>query len=890
MQTTAVLSKLVLHTTPKNSANLLSAKEDCITLCNNSVLYNDVPVEAYRKENAVYWEKGDEKGCIWLYFHGLAGHGFIERSGVRQEISVKAEDAVYELTYENGQKKPLTYTFFMGTRNNPKTGGYLLYGKLCLGDTMIMESYQCDEDGNILDGQVDNGFFRTSFDKGCLHAELDVSSRWIVDVDMVHEILGEDFNLWSASFDFSADYTTISGNVYEQKTSGGITTQGTTYKLSGHEAGICKQIAAKAITISEERSCQLRQTMDTLKNGSTSLVELYTLPAPNMKEANELATRTLYYLAVYYVADKTYNCHGTDIAWSNWFGMTKEKARDQIVDVSSKILNLVEGSQAVEEVQKFLVKYAEATLSSSYSSSTDATMVASLSGAKQRLKDYSYCSLTDLCSYYLQGDDETCLSNDPGYNIALEEINKYAYAKLTPGLLKYIEDSNGGWAEKLYNQCLANLQQLRITALSGSTGSTEVSHKTMMLNILDSTLHEICDDVDGDKKVSMAYGAAVYAKVFNLQLSELADSLGVEFTSVGSDNFVKMMKEIYNILWAELQKETSDYFSKEVLEQLQKMQKEYNDLTQEEFVQGCLDITVAGMELIGEGKTLASLIPKLSTLTQKPGAAYMATVCSIVFYATSIASLATVFMNWDKATAGEKTEAILTCIQCVANIAASAVKIYDIKVLIDPGASFDEKINSALRLRFDGEEMSTLKGLAKAKGGSDEFVDAIEDIGKQYGTQISETTGESAQVSKATKLFRIGEIFIRALNLLLMGFMTVMAAIEIAKEAKEGGYTTTVSLEIVSTTLMAVSCVCEAIAFAGDILGMTCSVIPVIGAVAALAGIVFQIVANALRKPINPIAEFVKNTLVPFLNELAIPSEQWVKDHKETKQQVLAWT
>lgn len=889
MNTTFISPKLVLHTNLESTQNINSSAGDhCITLSNNKVFHNDIPVEAYQKDNALYWEGEKGKGYIQLYFHGLAGHGFLEQNGVKQEVSVQAEDAVYELTYTNGKGKHLVYTFSMGTRKNPQTGGYLLYGKLSLGNTMIIESYQCDENGNIKEGQRDNGFFRTSFDNDHLHADLDLSTRWVVDADMVHDIFGEDFNLWSASFDFSPDYATISGHVFEQKTDKGVTTKGTKYNLSGCQPNIKNQMSAQTPVLSDAQISHFTEALETYGNSILSLTELYTLPAPNMKDANELATRTLYYLAVYYVADMSYNCHGTDIKWSNWFGLTKEKARDQVVDISDQILHLVEGEGAVKKVQDFLIKYAEATLSSSYSSSTDTTITDALSGAKNRLKDHAYCTLPDLCSYYLQGDGETCLSADPGYSIAMEEINKYAYAKLTPGLSKYIEDKNGGWAEKLYHQCLANLQQLRITKLSGSSGSTEISHKTMILNILDGSLHEISDDVEGKGKVTMTYGSAIYAKVFNIQLAELADSLGVEFVSVGSENFVKMMKEIYNILWGELQKETSDYFSKDILEQLQKMQKEYDDITQEEFVQSCIDISIAGMELIGEGKTLASLIPKLASLSEKPFAAYSATICSIVFYATSIASLATVFMNWDKATPAEKAEAILTCIQGVANIAVSAVKIYDIKVLIDPNASFDAKINSALRLKYDGEEMSTIKGLAKAKGGDADFAETIQDIGKQYSMEVIDSTGERMQVSKATKFFRIGEIFVRALNVLLMGFMTVMAAIEIAKEAKEGGYTTTVCLEIVSTSLMAVSFICEAISFVGDIIGMTCSFIPIIGAVAALGGIIFQIVASSLRKPINPLAEFVKDTLVSFLNGLTIPSEQWVKEHKEKDQLLLA--
>lgn len=205
------------------------------------------------------------------------------------------------------------------------------------------------------------------------------------------------------------------------------------------------------------------------------------------------------------------------------------------------------------------------------------------------------------------------------------------------------------------------------------------------------------------------------------------------------------------------------------------------------------------------------------------------------------------------------------------------MKINDIRVLINPASTFDEKVNASLRLRFDGEEMTTIKGLAETNG--TEFDIAMQDMGKKYSTSVTTREAESYQVSRATKYFRIAEIVVRALNVLMMGFMTVMAAVEISKEAKSGGYSTSVCLEIVSTSLMALSCICEAVVFVGDLVGMACSVLPAIGAVAALIGIVFQIVAGALRKPVNPLAEFIKNVLVPFLNSLVIPGRDWVEAH-----------
>lgn len=861
-------------------------QDEALIVGQGFVLSHGVLHPSCRRGNVIYWEDDTEKGCLWLYHHGLAAHGFIERNGKRQEFVWKAEDAEYLLHYTSGEKD-IDYHLFMGTRIDPATSGFLLYGKLTFNGVTIIESFACDENGHIKPGESDNGFFRTHLtDKGNLAADLDLSSRWTLGEDLAHQMLGQDFNLWSASFVLSSDFASLSGTAIEQKTANGVSQAGASFSLSGSLC-VAHDLPLQAPVLSEEKGQALRAGLLTVGDSPRSITELYTLPAPNMADANKLAAETLYYLAVYYVADKTFSCQGTDISWSNWFGLSKDKARDHVVDLDSRLLDLVDGQNARQEVKDFLLKYAQACLSDSYTGSSDATLTQALSGAKKRLSgQYAYCSLPDLCSYYLEGDGQTCLAQDPGYNLLLDEITRYAYMKLTPGLQKYRDDPQKNWAEDLYNQCCKNLQQLRITALTGNQGSTQVSHKSMMLTILDDQPHEISDSNQGDQKISMTYGAALYAKVFNLQLAAMADALGVEYTRCGEGEFIQMMRIIYGSLWDELQKQTSDYFSADILNQFQQLQKEYADLTKEEFIQSCVDMTQAGLDLLSNGASLTSLIPQLKSLCDKPWAAYSSQVCSIVFYAVSVASLSTVFMDWKDATAAEKAEAILTCVQSVANIAVSAIKFADIRTLVSSDASFEEKLNAALRLKFDGQDMSTIKSLANANG--EEWDLGLDDMSARYRAKVIGSDEEIEQVSMGTRFFRVAEIAVRCLNVLMMGFIVVVSGLEIAKEIRAGGYNVSVYLEIISTSLLSLSCLCEAAALVTDIVGLSCACLPAIGAVAAFLGIIAQIVASCLKKPVNPLAAFIEDVIVPFLDSLTIPSAQWVKDHASTSNLVLA--
>ena len=868
------LSELRMNITPEEESVQLAGTR----LAQGPVLhFNQESVPVYRDETGMYWETNEEKGVIWLYYHGLAGHGYIEHNGEQIPVKAQADDAEYELRYKNKDGKLLSYSLYIGTRIHPDTKGFLIYGSLyCDGDKVI-ESFPCDGNGNMMPGGKDNGFMKTSFADGQLHAELDLSSIWVVGQELVHSYFNDDMNLWSVDIDFNADYTIQKGFVIEQNEKEGVCVPGDhKYDLI---ADIREMVEMESLCDSLTME-KLKGSFQILENTTTSITELYTLKAPNMEDANKLATSTLYYLMLYYVADKVYNCRGTDIKWSDWFGMNKEKAKEKVVDIDSRILELVEGNNPNKQVQDFLIKYAEVSLSNSYAASSDSTLVDALRGAEKRLSgQYSYCKVSDLCAYYLEGGDDTCLAKDPGYCIAIETINRYTYAKKTPGLIKYIDDKNGNWAKKLYDQCNANLQQLRITVLSGSSGSMEISHKSMMLTILDDQKHDIGDSTDGKKKVQMTYGAAIYAKVFNLQLADLANSMKDKLKKDCGSDFTEMMRQIYGILWDELQKDTSDYFSEEILKQFKEQQKKYEDLNKKAFVESCIEMTELGMELISNGGTITQVIPKIAELGKKPWAAYSATVCSILFYATSLMSLSTVFMNWDKATTAERIEAILTCVQGVANIALAGAKILNIWTLTNPDAAFADKMNAALRLRFDGEEMSTIRGLASANGETD-FENVMREMGGRYSTTVTDAGAEAAQVSKTTSFFRIAEITVRAFNVLMMGFVTVMAGIEIAEEIKSGGYNISVILGIVSNSLMAISFICEGVSLVLDIVGVTCSALPIISAVAVFIGIVFQIVSSALKKPINPLAEFIKEVLVPMLDQLTIPKKEWIDKRK----------
>lgn len=639
----------------------------------------------------------------------------------------------------------------------------------------------------------------------------------------------------------------------------------------------------------EKNNVCLADSMHAMGSVPMSITHLYTLPAPNMRAANEQAVQVLYYLSVYYVADKEYTLGSITYKWNEWFGIPKETAREKIIAVDKNILGLVDGKTAVDSVKKFLEKYAKAMLSYSYINSGDKNILRAFSTVQEKLqKEASYCSMQELCAYYMEGDEENTLSSDPGYIYAMEEINKYTYACLTQGLGAYIEDTAGKWGEKLYEQCSTNIQQLKITALTSSEGSTEISHKCMMLSVLDTNLYEITDsEMEDGKSVMMTYSAAIYAKLFNLQLAEIADKLGIEYVSpedMSSEEARKyrhdIMTQVFGCVWDELHKETSNLFSKEVMEQFKKFVDASAKVAKETYIQHCLDISEYSLSMLNSGMSVVSLFPKLNEFAKQHKKCLLAApVVSIFTYAMSMASLSTVFMDWEAASAEEKAGAILVCIQGVANISVSGMRIANIFTLLDSNASAELKIHAATRLRYGGTDMDVLKSLG-ANDGLD-IDSCMENAGKKYHAKVNDSVEASKRTEYATKFFKIAEIAVRILNIIVMGFMTVVSALQIDKDVKENGYTTSAYLSIVSTSMMCISFICEGVSFTLDLIGVSCSFVPIVGVVAAFVGLVFSIASSAVQVSKNPVEEFAKKHLAPFLNDLPVPTKDWVEERKK---------
>ena len=149
--------------------------------------------------------------------------------------------------------------------------------------------------------------------------------------------------------------------------------------------------------------------------------------------------------------------------------------------------------------------------------------------------------------------------------------------------------------------------------------------------------------------------------------------------------------------------------------------------------------------------------------------------------------------------------------------------------------------------------------------------------------------GEAQAVTRWTKMADISGKIGRAMGIVAGAAVVVAMGIELAKNWDTMS-TVDKTLDIINIAAMGIGVIAEGIAFAGELGLLTLSefiaetVIPVVGAVVAVIGLVITLVLIFTHKapppPDTPLDTYIKNTIVAFIQTLPQPSADWLKDHK----------
>ena len=269
----------------------------------------------------------------------------------------------------------------------------------------------------------------------------------------------------------------------------------------------------------------------------------------------------------------------------------------------------------------------------------------------------------------------------------------------------------------------------------------------------------------------------------------------------------------------------------------------------------------------------------------------------------AIMSFVGTIQNWDKASLSTKVATI-----------ASGLELVFKGISTMPGAfeALGKGINGIRNLGFRNEFDGVFNDLSmadlemdlwdkEARGIDEELARlpekenaGLNGVGKVVGEGAERAVeGEAQAVTRWTKMANISGKIGRALGIVAGAGVVVAMGIDLAKNWDTMS-TLDKTLDIINIAAMGIGVIAEGMAFAGE-LGliklsefMAETVIPVVGAVVAVIGLVVALVLIFTHKtpppPDTPLDTYIKNTIVPFIKTLAQPSTDWLKENDEEKQ------
>ena len=191
--------------------------------------------------------------------------------------------------------------------------------------------------------------------------------------------------------------------------------------------------------------------------------------------------------------------------------------------------------------------------------------------------------------------------------------------------------------------------------------------------------------------------------------------------------------------------------------------------------------------------------------------------------------------------------------------------------MLNPEASVSQKINAATVLKYGGEDFDVIAGAGKA--GGTELVETAENASR-YVSSIQTQAGATAQLTKFTRFFRVAQIALRIINILILAFTVVMVGFDIANDFKYNRSDAIKAMDVLNIVFTGAACILEGVSLVLDLAGVVCEAIPVLGAICMVLGFVFSIVSMILKakdQPEPPVIRFIKDEIVPFLKTLEEP-------------------
>lgn len=591
------------------------------------------------------------------------------------------------------------------------------------------------------------------------------------------------------------------------------------------------------------------------------------LTVDGQQHVHQKSTELLSCLAAYYTAGV--ESSDKQLTYADLYGYTKDYAKTQIIQVSPAIITEIEAEvdeKGRKYVVEFLKMFSDIILSSSYASSSN----------KYIQKGFAKVTKpVERCQYYMANNHPGAMQHEKGYQVAMSIIDRYVYMSLVPRLKDYYGEQSEQWAEDLYYAALDRLVMLQLQTIGGSNRGT---HLAKMLSILDSRKHVLRQSQHGDpvkdddgKDVEMPYGAALYAQLFNMSLSEVGNS----FQGPDSEaNFFKIMEIVFGDLYDKITGGQPSDIPEDVFKELQKILEIDRDI----FI---VDQLCQLEEYLNFSMLTADLVSSIVKYGAATNVFGKITFCAM--YAMIGASFSSVFTQWDSLTDAEKAEGILSCIFCIVGVAREAVTWRSVSQLVDPSTPPDVRTQAAYRLKYGGTDLEAIKNVIPQDPANPyDLSQRLNSASKQYSLEIHDPSGVKVKLSFCSKVFVCLEISFRVMNVLLLGYAFIMSTLSLAELFKYDYSEALRAVSVINTILLAVSFVLE-LADMGIRFGIItasaqiASVIPGVGLGIMLLAFVFTIAELILKKDEvkPPIQLIIEEHLAKTVAALPEPPSDW---------------
>uniref|UniRef100_A0A7S2MT48 Uncharacterized protein n=1 Tax=Zooxanthella nutricula TaxID=1333877 RepID=A0A7S2MT48_9DINO len=504
--------------------------------------------------------------------------------------------------------------------------------------------------------------------------------------------------------------------------------------------------------------------------------------------------------------------------------------------------------------------------------------------------------------YYLQGGDKTCMSNKPAFGNVYNYIYNYQYGQFTRGLQPYMEGKGGRtrmqWAQALFDFATSGDRLCDACMEDASSGLVKkVGH---ILSCLTDAYFPPKGQLKGDDKRRKKTLAELYTQKIAVKVKEFAR---IYATTLEVDEMKDVMTKLLQKLWDYSQGMPGET-AKEISNAYAEMQiRRAGGITQE--IQGLIEELATAWKASAEDEGgswdhVQSWIdghPNWSA-NLKSFWTFVGGCCSVL-----IATVGTIYLfeNWKTVDPEWKvffvSASFYHTLKAAKMFGEATRRWWDKPMELIENGSFDEALSAVDTewYAFVGKtrDSELFRSCSEVVGEetTEELFTRVAFTGRQRDHEMcvefmaEEGSAHMAQnvakTGRFSKYFAKFAFMVKCLGAVVVLICVIAMVVQIAREwdTEDKGL---IALDILAT----VAGVIEFAAITANIVGCTvtllgvANVIPIIGQIAALVGIVIFVIAAAIRgSKLDPVQEWVKDHGRPALAAVKKPSKDWLDKH-----------